>query len=71
MERLHTDLDDLLAVDVVGLPDQDLRDELLELVAARNRMDAAIASRVASFDTRDLADADASTNRVTVACSGP
>jgi hypothetical protein len=59
VERLHADLDDLLAVDVVGLPDQTLRDELLDLLAAENRLHAAITERVASFDTRNLADGDA------------
>ena len=59
VERLHADLDDLLAVDVVGLPDQTVRDELLDLLAAENRLHAAITARVASFDSRDLADGDA------------
>ena len=59
VEALHADLDDLLAVDVTGLPDQTVRDGLLGLLAAENRVQAAIAGWVAAFDARGLADADA------------
>ena len=47
------------AVDVVGLPDTQLRSEVLALVAAQNQIAAALAVRVDSFDIRDLAHADA------------
>jgi hypothetical protein len=55
-DRLRADLYELVAVDVVSLPDATLRSELL---AAANQLNAAIAARVASFDLRGLADADA------------
>ena len=48
----------LNAVDVTALADQQVRDELHELLAARNSLDAAIAARVGSFDVRELADLD-------------
>jgi hypothetical protein len=57
--RLRADLEDLLAVDVAGLPDQTLRSDLLELFVAANQIHTAIALRVASFDARGLADIDA------------
>jgi hypothetical protein len=59
VERLRADLCALVAVDVVALPDAALRSELVELCAAANQLNAAIASRVASFDARGLADEDA------------
>jgi hypothetical protein len=59
VERLRADLYELVAVDVVSLPDATLRSELVELLAAANQITAAIAARVASFDTRGLADDDA------------
>ena len=59
VDRLRADLDELVAVDVVGLPDAMLRSGLQVLMAARNQLDAAIASWLASFDTRNLADDDA------------
>jgi Domain of unknown function (DUF222) len=59
VEALHAHLDDLLSVDVASLPDQTVRDGLLGLLAAENRVQAAIAGWVASFDARGLAEADA------------
>jgi hypothetical protein len=56
---LHADLDDLLTLDVAALPDQTVRDGLLGLLAADNRLQAAIATWTAAFDTRDLAGTDA------------
>jgi len=56
---LRADLDELVTVDVVALPDATLRSDLLELMAARNQLDAAIASWLASFDARGLYDEDA------------
>src|SRR5688500_12103444 len=50
--RLRADLYALVAVDVVAMPDATLRSELVELLAAANQLNAAIASRIASFDTR-------------------
>ena len=49
---MRADLYKLVAVDVVSLPDATLRSELIELLAAANQLNAAIAARVASFDTR-------------------
>ena len=59
VERLRAGLDELVAVDVVGLPDATLRSGLQELMAARNQLDAVAAAWLASFDTRNLADDDA------------
>ena len=59
VECLRADLDELVAADVVGLPDATLRSDLLALMAARNQLDAAIASQLASFDARGLYDEDA------------
>jgi hypothetical protein len=69
--RLRADLYELVAVDVVSLPDATLRSELVELLAAANQITAAIAARVASFDTRGLADDDAGrTTAVWLRCYG-
>jgi hypothetical protein len=57
--RVRADLDALLAVDVAELPDASVRSDLLDLFVAANQVHAAIAVRVASFDARGLADADA------------
>jgi hypothetical protein len=54
VEQLHADLDDLLALD-----DETLRAGLLSLVTAGNRLQAAVAAWVGSFDARGLSDADA------------
>ena len=54
-----------------ALPDATLRSELVELLAAANQINAAIAARVASFDTRGLADDDACrTTAVWLRCYG-
>jgi hypothetical protein len=47
------------AVDVTALPDQQVRDEVHDLIAARNQVDAALASRLGSFDVRELSELDA------------
>ena len=52
-------LDELADTDVVGLPDQDVRDALPALLTAFNQISALVATVVASFDTRDLSQADA------------
>src|SRR5262245_7761240 len=59
VRRLRADLDALVTADVAALPDATLRSDLLELMAARNQLDAAIAARLASFDIRGLCDKDA------------
>jgi hypothetical protein len=46
------------AVDVTALADQQVREELHVLLAARNSLDAAIGARVGSFDVRELSDLD-------------
>ena len=56
---LRADLDELVTADVVGLSDQALRSELLELFTVANQVNAAIAFRLASFDARGLDDDDA------------
>ena len=59
VECLRADLDELVTTDVVALPDATLRSGLLELMAARNQLDAATASWLAVFDARGLYDDDA------------
>jgi hypothetical protein len=59
VECLRADLDELVIADVAALPDATLRSDLLALMAARNQLDAAIASHLACFDTRALYDDDA------------
>jgi hypothetical protein len=56
---MRAELDAVLAIDVVASPDAVVRAQLLELVAAANQLQTAIAARVASFDVRNLSDADA------------
>ncbi len=48
----------LTTVDVATLPDAQVRAEVLELLRALNQLQAALADRVGSFDTRGLAHAD-------------
>ena len=57
--RSRADLDELVTADVVALPDAKVRSDLLELMAARNQLDSAIASWLGSFDARGLYDDDA------------
>src|SRR5687767_13948850 len=69
--RLRADLYALVAVDVAAMPDATLRSELVELLAAANQLNAAIASRIASFDTRGLSDDDGcQTTKVWLRCNG-
>jgi hypothetical protein len=69
--RLRADLYALVDVDVAAMPDATLRSELVELLAAANQLNAAIASRIASFDTRGLADDDGcQTTKVWLRCYG-
>src|SRR5688572_5152624 len=69
--RLRADLYALVAVDVVAMPDATLRSELVELLAAANQLNAGIASRIASFDTRGLSDDDGcQTTKVWLRCYG-
>ena len=51
-------LDELVDTDVVGLPDEDVRTALPQLLTAFNQLSALIAGVVASFDTRDLSQVD-------------
>jgi Domain of unknown function (DUF222) len=46
------------AVDVAALADQQVRDEVHDLLVARNMLDAAIGARLGSFDVRELSDLD-------------
>ncbi|HEY7222160.1 MAG TPA: hypothetical protein VH561_00840 [Micromonosporaceae bacterium] len=48
----------LTAVDVAGLPDGQVRTEVLSLLGCLNQLTTALADRIASFDTRDLAHGD-------------
>jgi hypothetical protein len=51
-------LAELAAMDVVDLPDQQVRDQLLALLAVTNTAAALVATRADSFDRRELADLD-------------
>jgi hypothetical protein len=51
-------LAELAATDVVALPDQQVRDELLGLLGCLNSISALVASRLDVFDTRELAELD-------------
>ncbi len=62
VEQVRAGLAALVPADVVGLADAAVRAEILALVAARNRLDAAITDRVATFDARQLAHADGQYN---------
>src|SRR6185503_2859080 len=55
---LHAELDGLLAADASELSDAELRAELRGLLAASNRLHAAIADRVVRFDERALSVLD-------------
>ena len=58
MERLRAALAELASADVVALPDQQVRDELLALLRCANSVQALMASRLDVFDTRELAELD-------------
>jgi hypothetical protein len=51
-------LAELASADVVALPDQQVRDELLGLLGCLNSVSALVASRLDVFDTRELAELD-------------
>jgi hypothetical protein len=59
MDRLRADLDELCSIDVTGIPDDQVREEILSLVASLNRVTAALTERVGSFDVRRLCENDA------------
>src|SRR5262245_59242978 len=58
LEKIRTGLAELAAMDVVALPDQQVRDQLLGLLAVTNTAAALVATRADSFDRRELADLD-------------
>ena len=58
MDRLQAALAELASADVVALPDQQVRDELLGLLGCLNSVSALVASRLDVFDTRELAELD-------------
>jgi hypothetical protein len=58
VDRLQAALAELAATDVVALPDQRVRDELLGLLRCANTVQALVASRLDVFDTRELAEVD-------------
>src|SRR5262245_50328986 len=62
LELLSAGLAALAGADVVGLPDAAVRAELLGLVSALNSVQGLLAERVASFDTRQLGEADGMRN---------
>jgi Domain of unknown function (DUF222) len=58
LEKIRTGMAELAAMQVVDLPDQQVRDQLLELLSVVNAGHALIATRADSFDRRGLADLD-------------
>jgi hypothetical protein len=58
VDRLQAALAELASADVVALPDQQVRDELLGLLGCLNSVSALVASRLDVFDTRELAELD-------------
>jgi len=58
VDRLQAALAELASADVVALPDQRVRDELLGLLGCLNSVSALVASRLDVFDTRELAEVD-------------
>ena len=58
MDGLQAALAELAAADVVALPDQRVRDELLGLLQCANTVQALVAARLDVFDTRELAELD-------------
>jgi hypothetical protein len=59
MERLRAELAEVCAVDVAGMSDEQVRVEVLDLVACLNQVTAALTDRVGSFDVRCLSESDA------------
>ncbi len=55
---IEAGLTSLLEADVVASPDSTMRDELAQLLTVANQVQAAVLARLASFDRRDLAQAD-------------
>jgi len=55
---MRPDLDGLAGVDVVDLPDEAVRSELLAALAAVNQLSAYVSRLADSFDRRDLSPAD-------------
>ncbi len=58
MQEMRSELAGLAEVDVVGLPDETVRSELLAGLAALNQLGAYVARLADSFDVRDLAESD-------------
>jgi hypothetical protein len=58
VQKLREALAELAACDVVTLPDQQVRDELLGCIGCANSVQALVASRLDVFDTRELAELD-------------
>jgi hypothetical protein len=59
LEQLQSGLAELVTADVVGESDEQVRAEVLGLLACLNQLTAALAERIGSFDVRALASADA------------
>ena len=58
LERIRTGMAELAAMEVVDLPDQEVRDQLLTLLAVTNSAAALVATRADTFDRRELAELD-------------
>src|SRR5690349_21359877 len=56
---LQAGLAGLAGMDVAGLSDAQVHDEVAALLVCVNQLDAVLADRLGSFDTRGLSDADA------------
>ena len=48
----------LNATDPVNLPDEQVREEVLALLTCLNQLSAALATRIGSFDARELSQAE-------------
>jgi hypothetical protein len=59
VEAVQAALAQVNAIEVVDLPDQRVRDEILALLRCLNQIQGAVAARIATFDIRDLARSDA------------
>jgi len=57
LERIRTGMAELAAMEVVDLPDQEVRDQLT-LLAVTNTAAALVATRADTFDRRELAELD-------------
>jgi len=58
----------LNAADVVGLPDEQVRSEILALLTCMNQLTGALLARIGTFDLRDLSQVDAAVEHLISLC---